>query len=101
VVGSADAEDFRAQLEVVQQRHGWAAGDRRHRAAGELSTTVNVLLAGARSGGRLRALAPLVRQVAAAGPGATWVFLRSSRIGQRSLSRVRAGLLRRRDHGVG
>lgn len=101
VVGSADLDDFRAQHEIVRERYALHAVDASPRVAarvgkaGRLSIETNVLLA-ALAGSGQRPFGPWLR--AASTSPAVWArFLRCSRITERSLSRVRAGLLGRRD----
>jgi hypothetical protein len=92
---SGGMAEFRRQHEVVLERH-WPAGGARDLvvAAARLSVEVNLLLAGLlhRSGVDWRRLAGAV--VAAGPPG--WAhYLVASRLAERVLARLRAGLRRR------
>ena len=94
VTGSKDSADFAAQMETVLDRHLPAlppAARRRVEPAARTSIQINALLAAA-SSTKLAKLRALLVNVAALGPLGARRYLRDSRIGQRVVSRIRAGL---------
>lgn len=94
VTGSKDSADFAAQMETVLDRHLPAlpvAARTRVEPAARTSIQINILLAAAAST-KLAKLRALLVKVAALGPGGAKRYLRDSRIRQRILSRIRAGL---------
>lgn len=96
VTGSRDAGEFRAQMEAVLDRHlGDLAPARRKRVErlARASIDVNVSLAAA-SGGSAMALASAASNLLSLGPVGLGRYLRDSRLGERTLSRVRARMAR-------
>src|SRR5262249_25795968 len=92
--GSRDADDFRAQLETVIERHLAAIPIPQRARAGRLadaSVAVNVALAASANGAR-GGLARAIRSVLALGPIDGWRYIRYSRIIDRAWPRLRARL---------
>lgn len=92
VTGSRNADEFRAQMQTVLERHltNVAAGNRRavERVA-RASIDVNVSLAAA-SAGSARALARAAGNLLSLGPVGIGRYLRDSRLDERVVSRLRA-----------
>jgi glycosyltransferase involved in cell wall biosynthesis len=92
VTGSRDANEFRAQMETVLDRHlGEIEPGSRKRIErlARASIDVNVSLA-AVSGGSATALASAAGNLLSLGPVGMSRYLRDSRLGERALSRLRA-----------
>jgi GT2 family glycosyltransferase len=92
VTGSRDAQDFRAQMRTVLDRHLSelpSASRRRVEAAARASINVNVSLANA-AGGRWQALGGASWSVLRLGPAGIVRFLRDTRLKDRLLPRLRA-----------
>jgi glycosyltransferase involved in cell wall biosynthesis len=92
VTGSRNADEFRAQMETVLDRHlgEILATDRpRIERLARTSIDVNVSLAAA-SGGSATAVASAARNLLSLGPVGISRYLRDSRLGERVVSRLRA-----------
>jgi hypothetical protein len=92
VTGSRNADEFRAQMETVLDRHlGEIEPGSRKRIErlARASIDVNVSLAAA-SGGSATALASAAGNLLSLGPVGMSHYLRDSRLGERALSRLRA-----------
>lgn len=95
--GAHDLADFESQMRVVQMRHRWAAdGNHDVIAAGEMSTRINVALAGALHGGPIR-MSVLGREALRLRPGGWSRFIRDSRVLERTLPRLRLAVRQRRN----
>ena len=91
VTGSRDPADFAAQMNIVLERHLPALPQTRRvrvERAARASIQINVLLAG----GGLANLSRAMLKLVSLGPAGARRYLRDSRIAERSISRVRAGL---------
>jgi glycosyltransferase involved in cell wall biosynthesis len=95
VTGSRDAREFREQMEIVLDRYldRVPAGVRgKVERAARASINVNVSLAAA-SGGSAKALASAAGNLLSLGPVGMSRYLRDSRLGERTLSRLRARMM--------
>ena len=89
VTGSRDLPDFRAQMQIVLDRHG-AGAPRPIARAARVSIAVNTALAGGLARGGAGRLARAAGSLAALGPAGLAAFWHNSRIAERLLPRLRA-----------
>jgi hypothetical protein len=94
VTGSRDRAGFAAQMNKVLERHLPALPEDRRcqvERTARASIEINVSLADA-SAGNVSSLSRAAWKLASLGPSGTRRYLRDSRLGERVLSRLRAGL---------